>query len=131
MIIGFTGTQGKISDRATCYLSKLFIALKDMGATELHHGDCIGADTIAHRLWGSKTVIHPPIDNGRRSFCVGRETKYVSAKPFIERNHDIVDACQVLVACPRTMREEIRSGTWATVRYARKLGKIVFIVSER
>ena len=49
-------------------------------------------------------------------------------KRYLERNRDIVDACDILIACPRTLKEELRSGTWATVRYARKVGKPVAIL---
>ncbi len=34
----------------------------------------------------------------------------------------------VLGACPRSAEEETRSGTWPTVRYARKQGKPVYLV---
>jgi hypothetical protein len=34
------------------------------------------------------------------------------------------------VACPRTDQEQRRSGTWATVRYARKVGKPVLIIGR-
>jgi hypothetical protein len=43
------------------------------------------------------------------------------------RNHRIVDMTRVLVACPDG-EERQHSGTWATVRYARKRGKWIIIV---
>lgn len=49
-------------------------------------------------------------------------------RPPLERNRDVVDASDVLLACPGGMAEEQRSGTWATIRYARKAGKPVVIV---
>ena len=45
-------------------------------------------------------------------------------KPYLDRNRDIVDACEVLLATPDGP-ERLRSGTWSTVRYARKIGKPV------
>jgi predicted Rossmann fold nucleotide-binding protein DprA/Smf involved in DNA uptake len=49
-------------------------------------------------------------------------------KAPLDRNRDIVDAAAVLIAAPKEMTETLRSGTWATVRYARKQGKQVWIV---
>jgi hypothetical protein len=43
------------------------------------------------------------------------------------RNHDIVDETELLIACPGELAEAVRSGTWATVRYARKLGRPIVI----
>lgn len=46
-----------------------------------------------------------------------------------EGDHDIVDATAVLVACPKEEEgEELRSGTWATVRYARRRHRPVYVV---
>jgi hypothetical protein len=43
------------------------------------------------------------------------------AKPPLERNEDIVDfGRDLLIAAPLQMVEVVRSGTWHTVRYARK-----------
>lgn len=50
-------------------------------------------------------------------------------KPPLKRNYDIVDACDILLAAPRTLTEELRSGTWATIRYARKTGKKYLILA--
>ncbi len=49
----------------------------------------------------------------------------------LDRNRDIVAAVSILIAAPETDIEEQRSGTWATVRYARKKGIPVVIVIER
>jgi hypothetical protein len=44
-------------------------------------------------------------------------------KLYMERNHDVVHACDFLLALPGTDHEVVRSGTWATVRYARKIAR--------
>jgi len=46
------------------------------------------------------------------------------AKPFIERDHDIVDETEAMIAVSRTYEEQTRSGTWTTVRYAKAQGRI-------
>jgi hypothetical protein len=40
-------------------------------------------------------------------------------RPYLARNKDIVDACTILIATPAQNSEIQRSGTWATVRYAK------------
>lgn len=73
--------------------------------------------------------IHPPNKKGLRSFCSPNgEGINHEEKPFIKRNHDIVDACDVLIACPETNKEVQRSGTGATIRYARKQGKKIELI---
>jgi predicted Rossmann fold nucleotide-binding protein DprA/Smf involved in DNA uptake len=46
----------------------------------------------------------------------------------LERNKDIVSESDFLIAAPDSKKERLRSGTWATVRHARKLGKRVMIL---
>jgi len=70
---------------------------------------------------GFKIVIHPPKNPKQRAFCKGHETR--EEKEYLVRDHDIVDECDLLIVVPKTRKEELRSGTWATVRYARKQGK--------
>lgn len=96
---------------------------------ELHHGDCIGVDEWAHNLltsYGFKTVAHPPENRRFRAFCKADECRITL--PYLKRNRNIVEECDVLLAMPKTSAEVLRSGTWATVRHARKLGRPVVIV---
>lgn len=98
----------------------------------LHHGDCIGGDAQAHQIMlelhgPSHIIVYPPENDSKRSFCKGYSYRH-EPKPYLERNKDIVRQCHILVAIPRTDEEELRSGTWSTVRYARKLKKLVLIV---
>lgn len=95
----------------------------------IHHGDCIGADAEAHgiaRECGLRVCIHPPVEDARRAWCEGDEMHM--RKTYLVRNRDIVDATERLIAAPRTEVEERRSGTWATVRFARSLNRPIFIV---
>jgi hypothetical protein len=119
--VGFTGTQEGMTE---AQLEKLYATLelyRDAGAITFRHGDCQGADAQAHvvaRSLGYRVAIHPPIKEDRRAFCEADEV--FKPKPFLQRNHDIVDWCDVLVATPKGP-EELRSGTWATVRYAKSV----------
>lgn len=118
MRIGFTGTRDGMSESQK---QALRVALGS--ASEFHHGDCIGADAEADaiaRQLGIAVVIHPPTDSSRRAFCVRPGDVVRAPRPFIERNHAIVDESQQLIAAPKSDVEALRSGTWATVRYARR-----------
>lgn len=99
---------------------------------QFHHGDCLGADSEAHdiaiELRIGIIIIHPPANPYKRAFCFNRHHNrsaviQVPEKDYITRNHDIVNETEVLIVAPRTMVEELRSGTWATFRFAKKLGK--------
>lgn len=123
MKIGFTGTRhGMTEHQRYCLEAQLF----DLCAKELHHGDCVGADVQADAIaiaMELPRIIHPP-DNPRwRARCCDVPTSHATilpAKAYHVRNYEIVDACDVLIAAPRTLEEEMRSGTWMTVRYARR-----------
>ena len=132
MKIGFTGTQRGLSKFQKESLTKLFseLIVNDRGC-EFHQGDCVGADQQANKInlhehtW-CRRIGHPPTNDRKRAWCSVDEWRIV--KPYLERNHDIVDETEVLIACPKSLVEEQRSGTWATVRYAKSLGKEIYIV---
>ncbi len=129
MKIGFTGTQEGMTQEQ---LNVLEFVLKRSQEEydELHHGDCIGADGQAHemaQLVGIKVIIHPPIEKAKRAWKPGAY-QVLRPKPYLQRNHDIVDACDMLIATPRTKEEVLRSGTWATIRYAHKQHKDIAII---
>jgi hypothetical protein len=119
LIAGFTGTQKGMTSKQAATL-KMLLMSEDVNV--FHHGDCIGADaaadTIAHEI-GARVRIHPPLKSDKRAKCEGAEI-YYPAKDYIERNHDIVDMANILFATPAEPKEKMRSGTWATIRYATK-----------
>lgn len=129
MIIGFSGTRKGLT---TLQRYGLDLLLQYLPATALHHGDCKGSDASAHffagRL-GVPIVIHPPDKDSLRAFCHAPPAVSILAPlPYLERNRAMVDASDVLLATPETAAEEWRSGTWATIRYARKTGKRVIVI---
>lgn len=127
-VISFTGSKLGITPEQDIALDFLLSISK---GCILRHGGCKGADERAHALglkyelnievfpsnierwqgdYGGATVVHPPA-------------------PPLERNHTIVDSSEILLATPRKVDEVLRSGTWATIRYAaqdkhRKIGII-------
>lgn len=97
---------------------------------EFHQGDCLGSDAQAFNLSRAAqfvTVSHPPLDPVYRAWTPA--THVYHPRPYLERNRVIVDMTETLLAAPHAAVEEIRSGTWSTVRYARRWGKGVTIVS--
>lgn len=125
MKIGFTGTShGTTSSQREA----VHQVLERLDPKEFHHGDCIGADAEAHDIATKLNIpvfIHPPSDPSKRAFCGGNANP---VRPYLDRNHDIVDSTELLVACPREFSEVLRSGTWATIRYAKKRQKQTLII---
>lgn len=126
--LGMSGSREGMSDEAKSAFKNI---LKYYEIKEAHHGDCIGADTRFHKIMkkkGIKIIIHPPKNNKMRNFCEGDETR--EPLDYIERNHQIVDESDILVAFPSTKHEVLRSGTWSTIRYARKKDKKIIIIYQ-
>ena len=127
MKVGFTGTQVGMT-QAQRELVSLYIKELCTG-DQFDHGDCIGADTDAHNIalqFGCKIHIHPPINESKRAFNESFTMMY-DPKPYLDRNHDIVDSVDIMIATPKDLVEELRSGTWATIRYATKMRKPIII----
>ena len=128
--IGFTGTRDMLPEERynslTDYLKKCLLT----EGAYLHHGDCIGSDAMAHMIattLGYKIHIHPPINESARAFCNGDVMH--KAKDYLDRNKDIVNVSDLLIAMPKNPKmEELKSGTWSTVRYAKRNDKEVIII---
>jgi len=130
MKIGFTGTRNGMSE---IQMRMVFQALNQAHPEEVHHGACMGADKDFHNIATSQLipiVIHPGVDRQGKSPSRAVCNFYKEMKPekfYLDRDKDIVDAVDYILACPKG-KEEIRSGTWATIRYARKKRKQLVII---
>lgn len=129
MILGFTGAQTGMAHEQRISVDSFFA---NTPVSALHHGGCIGADFDAHVIAseiGLDIVIHPPIDTKKIAQDLDGPTVIDVRKPrdYLARNQDIVDDCEHLLAAP-SGKERVRSGTWATVRRARKAGKPITII---
>lgn len=127
-VVGFTGTRIGMTAKQ---LATLRGVLQLLRPTETHDGDALGADAEFLRLAierdpETRTVAHPCDIEAARAFRPHGTT--LEVRPPLDRNRDIVDACDILIAAPAGMAEERRSGTWATVRYARNLGRPIITV---
>ena len=126
MKVGFTGTQHGMTMRQH---RKLAAILRGLDVSEFHHGYCIGSDAEAHVIaqsLGIRVVVHPPELDAKRAFVTlseGTARQHADEihvpRPYLKRNHDIVSACKLLIATPREHHEQRRSGTWATIRFAK------------
>ena len=127
-ILGFTGTQeGMTHDQRMIFVD----AILYFNPVQFRHGDCVGADKEAHdivraMLPDCNIVVHPPIKGDKRAFC--NADIVLATREYLDRNRDIVDCCDILIAAPKSAKEELRSGTWATVRYAKKSCKPVKLI---
>ena len=130
MIIGFTGTRKGLTPAQDITLHKLLNNYKDKKRhVRLHHGDCVGADETCYHICKMlfiNVVAHPPTLDIHRAFTRFNDLD-LKPLPYLERNKKIVDSSKLLIACPKG-KEQQRSGTWSTVRYARKQGKNIIII---
>jgi len=128
--VGFTGSRKEIT---RIQRSILQIFIENIKPKYFHHGDCVGADYAAHEIinhyiaFKVLVCIHPPDNPKSRAYCRGYEHISVP-KTYLQRNYDIVTETQILIACPDTKEEKVRSGTWATIRTARKYKKKIIII---
>ncbi len=128
MIAGFTGTQQGMTTGQVAFFSQM---LEEHKVTEIHLGDCVGSDTQAYweaKALGIKTVGHPPDVRLKRSNLRYDEER--APLPYLHRNHELVSEVDLLFVAPRKNEEELRSGTWATARYARKTNTEIVMIER-
>lgn len=122
--------------RAGLTAPQRFVARSLVGAsaiTVLIHGAARGGDSILHDIAGLMGVprdIHPANDvpSNLSALDLTPADTVNDGAPALVRNRTMVDKGEVLWAFPRLYVEERRSGTWAAIRYARKVGKPIWLV---
>ena len=118
--IGFTGTSTPLPTPQVNGLISVLTRLRKEYLW-MNNGDCIYADEIAGKIWqyfAGKVWLRPPDNPKKRAFLDSDECDQPA--PYMKRNQTIVDNSSLLVCTPSTMDEVLRSGTWATIRKARK-----------
>ncbi len=125
---GFTGTREGLSPAQFAALARL---VRELRPARVHHGSCVGADTAMHRLCvraGIPVTVHPPDRDRFRAVCgAGPLDEVREPKGYLERDRDIAEESSYLVACPLGP-ESRHSGTWYTVRHARRIGRPVVAI---
>lgn len=130
MILGFTGTRKLTIEQFTA-LKQFLRELHRDPIEKVVHGDCVGADSLFDQLVCGHTPwvreLFPSDVPGLRAnshlYSPERIVRVHPPAPPLVRNAAVVRESDYMIACPSGRVEELRSGTWATIRLARKHGK--------
>lgn len=134
-VVGFTGTRAPLACEQRVALAELLAQIDGVGddAIAFRHGCCVGADgaavALVRRARNWRVVAHPPSNPylmDRAALDMSHERLH--PEDYLVRNRAIVAACTLLVACPKGPEEYHGSGTWATVREARRKQKRCLVV---
>lgn len=131
--IGFTGSRVGMTPAQRDSLGDLLLKLTICDEfVQFHHGDSVGADDqaaniVKQMIKKAYIVAHPGLSMINRAYNKA-SNGIRAAKSNLERNIDIVNETNLLIAAPKKPREERRSGTWHTVRYALRKGKGVWVI---
>lgn len=111
--------------------------LHELVPTELHHGDCVGADAdfadLCCEVVPKPLVVAHPGESARggenklRAFST-RNNEVRPVQTHFARNRTIVAECDVLIACPATAHDPGQGGTWYTISHAQKMRRKGWIV---
>jgi len=130
MIISFTGTASGMNATQMTNVINLINKQKPK-ITKCVHGDCVGADTDFHNIvtklgLGDLIEIHPCTIHNKRGY--NHAPKVYDAIGPLDRNKIMVQRAHLVVGTPGTDTEIIRSGTWHSIRYAKKLGRPLLVL---
>ncbi len=104
--------------------------MNNLTFTELHHGDCVGADKQSHAIGRGlrkRVVVHPPDVSKKRAYCRGDVV--LAPLPYLERDEAIARSTGTLIgAVTGPEVKQRRKGEWATIRRARRLKRKIYKV---
>lgn len=125
MKISITGSRRGLTPRQRAFVIPLLEQVE-----WLTHGGCTGVDRDVHALFNTpySTTVYPGTYEQHKWAVDSRCAITFPVKAPLARNRDIVNATPKLYAFVSTYHEIQRSGTWATIRYARKIGHDVTVV---
>ncbi len=139
--IGTTGSRSGMSNNQKTSLVSILNQLISFNnkIIEIHHGDCVGSDSQFHNICvdiipNISIIIHQPekdILRANMHLLKPRNGEIVSLKnklSYLNRNKKIVDNSDILIAFPSSINEVMYSGTWSTIRYAKKMNKKIIII---
>lgn len=125
MNISITGTRRGMTQEQRKFMTDILD-----NTTRLVHGGADGADHECHEIFAHPefTVVYPSNHTQwKRYISESLRCLHPPIAP-LERNRLIVRAAPILYAMPGTMQEQLRSGTWATIRFARNTNRPHVIV---
>lgn len=136
MILGYTGTRKGMTQAQVQTVDELVdrLAPRVIGSSyQFLHGCAEGGDRQFHGIVAARGPLwlYPVLDEQRawakrhrRAFDI-----LVECADLIGRNHDMADKAMAFIAAPRGFVEQKRgSGTWATMRYCKKIHRICYVV---
>lgn len=149
MILGFTGTRKGLTPAQRAQLPSVLVVQPLLKSSDgmfgidpirTLHGGAAGADQEFHDWLMEATpwMSVPPLieiypTEDRAQLWYSRDSRQVNwcvhpGSDPLTRNRIIATRCDALLACPAEATEQLRSGTWSTVRYARKASKPVTLL---
>lgn len=137
--IGITGTRDGMTSNQHFAFSELMWTYEYQKSLELLCGMCIGVDAETAKIIKTDTVGkvigYPghsksnPDDLTYRDPATENYDQIRESKPFFDRNRDIVDDSDLMIACPNGKNYHGgKGGTNYTIRYALKVGKPIIII---
>jgi hypothetical protein len=141
-VVAFSGTRAGMTEKQADALRYVLeqirfatIALGDRTARdEFHHGDCIGADEQARTIAKAREFhlhCHPGFPEGDPQRAGTENDETYPVRPPLARNKEMVELADIVIAAPYSAAERLRSGTWATVRHARKTStSLIFVYPD-
>lgn len=131
--VGFTGTRRGMTVTQRAAVRQTLVAWDDRYfLDEAHHGGCVGADLEFNALceqMGLRVIVHPSMVGRQTQSVLKTAHRVMTPLPPLVRNKCIVTDTDVLLAAPATVHEIVRSGTWATVREARRRLRPIAIIA--
>lgn len=131
-IVGFTGSRRGMTDMQ---YSRVASILRELKPTHTIDGMCVGSDAefaeIARNL-NIRTMGYPGYSKSNPNDMQYRDTedraREIDSKPYLDRNRDIVDDSDIIIAAPKNDDFKSKSGTNYTIRYAIEQGVELHIV---
>jgi len=127
MVVAFTGTRKGLTPGQKLAVTRQLQALRP---DKVLHGDCLGADAEFHDIaygLGLNIEIHPCTLHRQRANKFALRV-HLPIDP-LRRNRNMVNLADRVLACPGETDEQLRgSGTWATIRYARKINRQLEVI---
>jgi hypothetical protein len=120
LIVGITGTEKGTSPYQA---DAVWTLLNFLRPDWLRHGDCVGVDIQVAEMatyLGIGTIAHPACNIPEKYKAHHKSTIVMPEELPLVRDMDMAKSVSIMIACPEEQKEILRSGTWATVRYARK-----------
>ena len=141
MIIAFTGPRTGMSTRQQDSFTEIITTYAGYHFTTsqnllFFHGGCNGSDieardiALACKEYQKIDIECFPGDKDQYENNIGFDQEVHDQMPYLWRNKNMVNACNILIATPQSLVEELRSGTWSTIRYARKIKKPCLILDR-